>query len=94
MENDEKDVAEDPDLHQQLSETHLQNLVAGQNQQQGAVAERETRASRESDPETEVGMDWPHPTETGSFHHTPGPDLEPPGEAEERKAQKQLEAGH
>ena len=58
------------------------------------MAERETGASREADPETKVGMDRPHLEETGSQYHTPGPDLESPGEAEERTAQEHLEAGH
>nr|KAG5696736.1 hypothetical protein BaRGS_028856 [Batillaria attramentaria] len=40
------------------------------------------------------GLDWTHPQEASTQHHTPSPDMEPAGEKEERPASHQLEAGH
>nr|KAG5714488.1 hypothetical protein BaRGS_006934 [Batillaria attramentaria] len=39
-------------------------------------------------------LDWTHPQEASIQHHTPSPDMETPGEKEERPASQQLEAGH
>ena len=53
-----------------------------------------TRASRQTDPEAELGLDWSLTRKTTLQHHTTGIDMEPAGEKEERPAQKQLEERH
>ena len=58
------------------------------------MGESGTGSSGKTDSEEEVGLDWTHPKETNIKHHTPGPDLEPAGEKEERPASQLLEARH
>ena len=61
MEDNQEDAAEDSNLHQHLFEAHLQNKLAGKDQQRGFMGKSGTGSSGQADSAEEVGLDWTHP---------------------------------
>lgn len=77
-----------------LSEALFKNQITVQDQLRGIVAKGWTGASFQTDPEKKVELDWTDPQEACKQHHTPGPNLEPAGQAKDRKDQKLLKTIH
>ena len=94
MANDKGNAAKDSNFLEHLSEAHLQHQTAREDQERRSVGTSGAGTSGQADSVKEVDLDLAHLQETGIQHHTPGPDLEPAGQEEERLASQQLETRH